>query len=399
MANLTTYARELFTSMLRDSGMPVTSSEMQTRWETCNAEEGSLIRNDSSFSPFWRLISAIVTAPSQWLVALLVENVLPNSFLRFASGVYLDVYAWGLDLTRKGSAAAQGRVVFTRASATGELTIPAGTFVETPPVGGVVYRVKTLAPCVIPNGSLSLEVAVEAEEHGEAWNLGAGYYSILSQPINGIVDVTNPIDWLDTPGANTEADDALRLRCRNQFAAVGQLHHDAAYKALIAAFTGVRIDYLFFEARQAIRGPGTASCYVMVESGPAPQTLCDAINAFIMDKGNHGHGDDLLCMPMPEQPETLIVTVHAVDDAGTERRALLLQEVENRIRCAFRQNTAYDMTKTLPQARFSFSRLGDELHAALPDLKSVEFHRPEDIVSLLALPVLESLSMRQGESA
>lgn len=399
MAGLTTYAKELFTGMLRDSGMPVTESEMQARWEACNANEDSLIRNDSSFSPFWRLISAIVTQPAQWLVALLVESVLPNSFLRFASGVYLDVYAWGLDLSRKGSAAARGRVVFTRASATGDLTIPAGSLVETPPVGGVVYRVKTLQESIIPNGAQSLEVAVEAEQHGEAWNLGAGYYSILSQPINGIVDVTNPADWLDSPGADTETDDALRLRCRNQFAAVGQLHHDAAYKALIAAFTGIRIDYLFFEARQAVRGPGTANCYVMVESGPAPQSLCEAINSYIMGMGNHGHGDDLLCMPIPEQPEALMVTVHAVDEAGKERRAALTVEVENRIRCAFRQNTAYEMTKTLPQSRFSFSRLGDELHAALPDLKSVEFHRTEDIVSLLALPVLEDLQILPGEQA
>ncbi|MDY0204648.1 MAG: baseplate J/gp47 family protein [Desulfovibrio desulfuricans] len=393
------FAKELFTGMVRDSGMPVTESDMRAEWEKLNQGEGSLIRNDSSFSPFWRLITSIVTRPAQWLVNLLVEDVLPNSFLRFASGVYLDVYAWGLNLVRKGSAPARGRVVFTRATATGELNIPGGVYIETPPVNGVVYRVKTLAPAVIPNGDIALEVLVEAEEHGEAWNLGAGYYSILSQPINGIVDVTNPADWLDTPGADTEKDDALRLRCRNQFAAVGQLHHDAAYKALIAAFTGVRIDYLYFEARQAVRGPGTANCYVMIESGPAPQTLCDAINGYIMDGGNHGHGDDLLCLPIPEQPEALVVTVHAVDEAGAERRAVLLEEVENRIRCAFRQNTAYNMTTPLPQSRFSFSRLGDELHAALPDLKSVEFHRGEDIVSLLTLPVLERLDITMGAAA
>ena len=66
---------------------------------------------------------------------------------------------------------------------------------------------------------------------------------------------------------------------------------------------------------------------------------------------------------------------------------------------SFRQNTAYNMTKPLPQSRFSFSRLGDELHAALPDLKSVEFHRGEDIVSLLTLPVLENLDITMGAAA
>lgn len=399
MADLKKYASELFTGMIRESGMPVTESEMRSAWEGLNADEASLIRNDSNFSPFWRLITAIVTRPARWLVTLLIEHVLPNSFLRFAAGVYLDVYAWGVHLIRKGSAPARGRVVFTRSRAIGELTIPAETFIETPPINGVVYRVKTLAPAVIANGALSAEVEVEAEEHGEAYNLGPGYYSILSRPVNGIVDVTNPAGWLDTPGADTEKDDALRLRCRNQFAAVVQLHHDAAYKALIAAFTGIRIDYLTFEARQGVRGPGTSNCHIMIESGPAPQTLCDAINEYIMASGNHGHGDDLLCMPIAENPVDLVVTVHAVAEANERRRELLLAETEDRIRCAFRQNTGYEMTKTFPLSRFSFSRLGDELHDALPDLKSVEFHRGEDLVSTISLPRLESLDISLGSAA
>ncbi len=399
MADIKKYATELFTGMISRSGMPVTETEMRARWEKLNEDEGSLIRNDSAFSPFWRLITSIVTRPALWLVELLVQDVLPNSFLRFASGVYLDMYAWGVHLTRKGSAPARGRVVFSRAGSAGETHIPAGTLIETPAINGVVYRVKTLAAAVIANGETSAEVAVEAEQHGEAWNLGPGYYSILAKPINGIVDVRNPEGWLDTPGADREKDEPLRLRCRNQFAAVGQLHHDAAYAALIAAFTGIRIDYLFFESREAVRGPGTANCHILVESGIPPQSLCDSINEHIMGQGNHGHGDDLLTKPIAGTPLALDVTVHAVREAGKERREALLQEVENRIRCAFRQNTAYAMTKTLPLSRFSFSRLGDELHDALRDLDSIEFHRGEDIVSQLSLPVLETLNLQLGNAA
>jgi len=392
------FARELFTGMVKESGMPVTEAEMREEWQRLNTGEGSQINNDSNYSPFWRLISAIVTKPALWLVKLLIEHVLPNSFLRFASGVYLDVYAWAVDLVRKGSVVARGELVFTRATNTGQTVIPAGTIVETPPINGKAYRVKTLADTAIPNGETSARVAVEAEGEGEAYNLGAGYYSILSKPINGIVDVTNPADWLSIPGADTEKDDSLRLRCRNQFAAVGQLHHDAAYKALIAAFAGIRIDYIFFQ-KEAPRGPGTANGFLLVESGPAPQTLCDTITEYIMERGNHGHGDDLLCMPIATNPEDLTVTVYAIPAAGEERRAALLAEVENRIRCAFRQNADYAVTKTLPLSRFSFSRLGDELHSSLVDLQSVEFHRGEDIVSLLSLPTLRSLTITLGGAA
>lgn len=394
--SLKQYARELFTGMVRESGMPVTDAGMRAEWEALNAEQGSLIRNDSDFSPFWRLITAIVTRPGRWLVNLLIEHVLPNSFLRFASGIYLDVYAWAVFLQRKASARAAGRMRFTRFSSLGESGIPLGTVVETPEINGKVYRVVTVEAGIIANGENFADVKVEAEEEGAAYNLGPGYYSILPKAINGIIEVSNPAGWLDAPGADAEDDEALRQRCRNQFAAVGQLHHDAAYKAVISAFTGLRIDYLVFEARQAIRGPGTANCYVMIDSGPAPQSLCDAINVLIMDEGNHGHGDELLTLPMPETPVDLRVTVHAVPGAGDERRQTLLAEVEGRIRCAFRQNSAYEVTKTLPLARFSFSRLSDELHDALPDLASVEFHRGEDIVSAISLPRLDSLEIELG---
>jgi len=215
---LSTFARELFTGMIRESGMPVTEPEMRAEWELLNQGEGSLIRNDSNFSPFWRLITAIVTRPALWLVTLLIEHVLPNSFLRFAEDVYLDVYAWGVHLTRKTSARLRGRVIFTRAGTTGE-------------------------------------------------------------------------------------------------------------------------------------------------------------------------------------PVALSVTIHAVPEADERRRERLLTEAEARIRCAFRQNTGFQMTKTFPLSRFSFSRLGDELHTGLPDLESVEFHRGEDIVSVLSLPRLDSLEIRLGGAA
>ena len=53
------------------------------------------------------------------------------------------------------------------------------------------------------------------------------------------------------------------------------------------------------------------------------------------------------------------------------------------IRAAFRENQDVEVTRTLPQSRFSFSRLDRELHDALPDLRSVEFSLP-DIVSELS---------------
>lgn len=401
---ITSPARELFTLMLREAGMPVTQAEMRQQWDALNTAEGSQITNDSAWSPFWRLVSAIATTPAMWLVNLLVEHALPNTFLRFASGAWLDVYAWGVDVHRKTAATASGSVTFTRADATGELIVPAGTLVESPPINDVTYRVATLAAATFPPGQTTLDVPVQAERPGAAYNLGPGYYSILTKPVPGVTGVANGANWLISPGADTEEDAPLRLRARNQFAAVGQYHHDAAYRALIAAFAGVRTDYLFFE-KDGPRGPGTANCHVMVESGVPPQDFIDAINAYIRESGNHGHGDDMVCVPIAAMPVALTVTVHPVVTANTTRAEALRLAVEDRVRCSWRENADFTMTKTLPLERFSFSRLAEELHTALPDLHSVEFAHDADggamgadIVARLELPVLANLTVTLEEA-
>lgn len=401
--------RELFTQMVAEAGMPTTADDMTAAWTQCNTDAGSLFSNNSDFSPFWRLITAIATTPCQWLLTLLVEHALPNVFLKYASGTWLDVYAWAVDVVRKAAVAAEGEILFSRNPGTvGEVAIPAGTVVASPGINGTTYRVATLADAAITAGADTALVGVRAEAVGGAYNLGPGYYSILPKAVPGVVAVTNTDDWLTTPGADEEQDDPLRLRCRNQFSAVGQYHHDAAYRALIAAYAGLREDYIFFE-HDAPRGPGSANAYVMAESGVPPQELVDAINTYIRESGNHGHGDDMLCFPITTTTVDLHITVYPALGLDTARAEALRLGVEDRVRCAFRQNMEFSIVQVLPLTRFSFSGLTQELHAQLPDLRSVEFRRPAnegeaedgelmwvDIVPGLALPVLTSLDVRLG---
>ena len=387
---MTAESDQLFTSMLQEAGVPVTEAEMQSRWDQINTEQGSQIQNDSQWSPFWRLISAIVTEPCKWLVQLLVSVALPNIFLKYATGKWLDLYAWSVDVERKPALPLQGVIRFTRSTSAGEIFIPLGTVVESPSINGYVYRLRTTADVTLQDGLLSGNVPVEAELAGSAWNLGPGYYSILPVPVSGIVSVTNEPDWITRPGADEEQDEELRLRGRNQFSAVGQYHHDAAYTADIAGFAGIRTDYLFFE-HGAPRGPGSANCYVMIDSGVPAQELLDQINAYVRDKGNHGHGDDMLCFPVPTLDVSLSVSVHPLPHSTEVQREDLRDAVENMVRAAFRENASFPtVTQTWPCCRFSFSRLSDELHGQFPNLQSVEFDR-DDIVSGMELPVLQSL--------
>jgi len=176
---------------------------------------------------------------------------------------------------------------------------------------------------------------------------------------------------------------------------VGQLHHDAAYKVIIGGYTGIRLDYLYFE-HDGPRGPGTANCFIMLDTGAPPQEFVDNINTYVRDSGNHGHGDDMICYPMPETEYDLSVTVYPLANLDADKTATLLQDVEDRIRCAFRENTDFTMNQTWPYARFSLSQLDKDLHANLPNLLSVEFDRTGDIVSAMDLPVLGTLTVTEG---
>ena len=144
----------------------------------------------------------------------------------------------------------------------------------------------------------------------------------------------------------------------------------------------------------------------MTESGVPPQELVEAINTFIQTSGNHGHGDDLQCFAITTMPIALQVRVYPPLGMDAKRAETLRLGVENRVRCAFRENSDFRVTRVLPLTRFSFSTLAQELHSQLPDLRSVEFTRPapdgeseegelvwEDIVPSRALPVLTSLEV------
>ena len=380
-----------FEKIVKNAGIPTTPEAMKTVWDQYNTDQGSLISNDSNWSPFWRLISAIVTTPSQWVVNFLINQLLPNSFIKTASGSFLDILAWGLYLERKNGKEATGTLTFSRVNVTKAVTIPAGTRVHSPAINGTVYELKTLNDVTFADHETELKTSARAVAIGSAFNLAPGYYSSLPEPVEGVVSVTNGAEWLQLPGTDDEDDDSLRLRCRNQFTAVGQFHHDAAYKAIITDYAGLRADYIWFQ-HGAPRGPGSANAYLMLASGPAPEDLVNDINRHINDQGYHGHGDDLQCFPMPTLSVDLGAVLIPEENLTVEQLEALKTGCEQMIRCAFRENQEYTVSQTWPFNRFSISRLGQELHDFFPHLDSVEFDRG-DIESLMELPVLGSLTV------
>ena len=380
-----------FQQALADAGIPTTEAGLRQAWEAEVAAQGSKLSNTSSYSPFWRVVTALVTKPVMWLLGFVSGTVLPNFFVKTATGNWLEMLAWQVNVARKGSTKAIGVIQFTRNAPGGTLAVPAGTLIQSPAINGHVYQLVTTAEGQFSDGRMQLDIPVEAVEAGVGFNLAPGYYAILPVPVQGIAQVTNGESWLTTPGADPEPDDELRLRTRNQFSAVNQWHTDAVYRAMIAAFPGVRPDGVYFE-HGAPRGPGSANAFVLFDAGVPADTYLEQINAHIRDEGNHGHGDDLLVQVMPETFHDLVVQLWPRSTLTAEQRLKLEADVGQFIRAAFRENSEYTATLTYPQSRFSFSRLGEELHKQFPGIESLHFDNA-DIVSELSIPRIHSLQV------
>lgn len=386
-----------FAKIVEAAGIPTTEDGWKALFKQDVEAEGSIITNDSPYSPFWRLITAIIAKPATWIVnKVLIGVILPNLFLLTANDDgFIEAKAWEHDLTRKTDSKAKGKVRFNRAASSGpSLLIPAATVIQTDAINGTVYRVITVEDVILPQNSLSVLVPVIAENAGAAYNLGAGYLHILPTAVTGIGSVTNEAEWLDELGSDRETNDDLKLRTRNAFTAAAPWHIDAVYRAILTERAGLDTDNVYFE-HDAPRGPGTANAYILLDTGEPSAAMLTDLNQYVMDKGYHGHGDDLLVLAMPGVDVTVGVTVYPYNYLLEAEVATLLADIENFIRCAFRENTDYTATRTEPFIRFSFSKLGQELHRQFAGIESLNWHQI-DITSANNVPRLSTLTIENG---
>jgi len=375
---------QVFKQALKDAGIPTTELELEQQWQDILKEQGFEINNQSPFSPFWRLQTALVGKPAMQLIEALTTEVMPNTFVLLAKENALDLKGQGRNTERLPAVKAQGNVLFTRIDSTSELEIPAATVIQSAPVNGIVYQLTTLFAATFNVGESQVTALCEAFETGSAFNLGGGYYNKLLNPIEG-VSVSNATDWLVSAGQNIESDDNYRLRIRDKFATLGNYHVDAVYRGIISEFPGVQSDNVVFE-HTAPRGAGSANAYVFLEVGQISQSVIDEINNHIAS-GYHGHGDDLLIFAMPTQAQ--IIGLEMWQKPNT---ADISSDVTKFIGAAFRENSAYTATTCQPNSTFSFSLLATELHGQFPELKTLQFSNG-DINAGVWLPVINQINL------
>lgn len=112
-----------FRQALSDAGIPTTEAGLKAAWEAEVVAQGSKLSNTSAYSPFWRVVTALVTQPVLWLISLVSDTVLPNFFVKTATGAWLEMLAWAVNVERKGATKAQGVILFTREGTAGELVV------------------------------------------------------------------------------------------------------------------------------------------------------------------------------------------------------------------------------------------------------------------------------------
>lgn len=382
--------KKMFEKILHDSGMPIDENAVRTKFNELVKNEG-FITNTSKYSPFWRLVSAIVIQPYIWIKNVFIETVLMNMFLMTATGKFLDLFANAVNLERKTATFAAGEIMFTKSNKNQSVVIPAGTLISSPEINGVTYQLKTTQEHSMPEGVESVRIPVIAVGSGENYNLAAGYYRFLVEQIDGIT-VTNDDNWLISPGANIESDDDLRDRTKNQFNFVGHYHTDAVYRGIVTTITGISTKQVFF-VHDAPRGPGTANLYLLLNDGVDSSYFIDKVNAYIMGQGYRGHGDDLRCFAMPDKKIDVSVTVYFEREQQPIDINQYVLNVEHFIRCAFRQNNDYQVTQVNAYSRFSISKLNEEMHEQFSELHSIVFNI-DDIVSELEVPRLRNLHVK-----
>jgi hypothetical protein len=382
-----------FKQILDDAGLPTTEAQLQAQWEAELVAQGNPISNSSQWSPFRKLIDAMVVTPALQIIESIINTTLPNQFLVTSSGEMLELKGQELNVTKEPAKVAKGLLTLFRDDASVSLSIDAGKIVQTPLINGVRYQLVITQDAVFLPGISTVLVTAEAVQAGAIYNLPDNYYNTFAEPIDG-VSVTNAENWLTTPGQNEETEEDFKQRCINQFNLVGEYHTDAVYRGMIVDKFDIRTEDVYFE-HDAPRGPGTANGFILLPVGTASTQQLAAINQYITDQGNHGHGDDLIIYAMPETNHDISVDIWSKATLTAAEETVLLANVENFVRAAFRENLLYTPTTTHPLSVFSFSRLSQELHDTFSDIERLVFTN-SDITNGLNIARINTLTVNHN---
>lgn len=169
-----------------------------------------------------------------------LDLVYKSGFLDLAEGKALEMLVTLLGLQRIKANREVGEVIFSRSTpAPGDITIPLGTEVVTPPLGADqrVFRFETTAVRTMRQGQTDVAVPIrfapspQQEEEFVTGEVPVNAITLLPKPIVGIERVTNP--EATARGGEDESDAQLRQRAKKALADAGKSTADALRNAVL----------------------------------------------------------------------------------------------------------------------------------------------------------------------
>lgn len=308
----------------------------------------------------------------QWQLYNFLNTVFRQAIPHEATGKWLELHCEQIGIARKPPVKARGLVKFVRGETGGNIRIPAGRILRTPPDGaGNIYRYVTDEMTVLPEDETSVLVPVSSEEYGQGSNASVGQICELVTPVPGIAEVWNSSDWLLVEGADQESDLSLRRRYILEWQSKAGITR-AAYEAAALSVPGV-VDV--FVADQHPRGEGTVDVVVESTAGIPTDRLLADVMAALDDKIVINH--DLLV----KKPLSIPVSISVEMELLTGDEEQILAEAENWIRSMFNYDARIDIPRFTIGKDVVLDRLAYGI-INIPGVKRLKWKKPLEDVSI-----------------
>lgn len=201
----------------------------------------------------------------------LARVILNNMFIRHAEGKWLELKAAEFSKSRKAAIKTQGYITINRSNTDTALTITKGHIFKTKPdASGTELKYYAVADALIPAGTKTGKVLVEAEKAGTQYNVSENQITVSMIYLEGIENITNDQDWIYLEGADEESYSSLRTRTLGSWEELSVNTTAGKLKSVVESLPGVMCAYV---DDQHPRGQGTVDVIVIGTAGAASAEL------------------------------------------------------------------------------------------------------------------------------
>lgn len=330
-------------------------------------EAGFTITNFNSGGIFNTLLMIVLQIYIEFIK--LFRAVLPQMYVKHASGTWLELRAQDYSKARKPAAKARGNLILTGSAGHETVTIPAGTTFKTDKdINGEELRFYSTEDVTFLKDEEDVSVPIEAEKEGARYNVSSGQIVTCLKHLEGVDQITNAEGWITVPGSDIEEIESLRSRILNSWSDLATGTTAAKYKSAAEAVEGV----LYADVDQLHpRGQGTVDIIITSTAGAASEELLMQVENAVEDI--RGEYDNLLVKSAQTVSQDISITATLPALASSEG-------VESRITYAVNSYFKISSQRNLNELILLdiYCAIKDEV----PVLKNIKITTPEDDIFL-----------------